>query len=74
MTAFKGRVLLLAGTTVSILHSMAMQAPLKMVTGTRCLWLDVPSRSLATWGTASPINDTGPQKAVTVAVRLRFFA
>ena len=70
VTAFSGSMLLLPGPTVSMLHSIAMQAPLRIVTGTRCVWFDVPSSIRATWGTASPIKETGPQKAVIVAVRI----
>ena len=70
VTAFNGKRLLLPGIIVSILQSIAIHAPLKIVIGTRCLWLDVPSTILATCGTANPIKDTGPQNAVIAAVRI----
>ncbi len=43
-------------------------APQRIVTGSRDLWFELPSMSLAMCGTASPINDIGPQNAVVVAV------
>lgn len=51
-----------------MLQSNATTLPLKIVTGTNCLWLDVPITNLAICGTANPIKDTGPQKAVADAV------
>ena len=48
----------------------AIIPPDNIVTGTKSLWLDVPNINLAICGTASPINDIGPQNAVTAAVNI----
>ena len=68
VTAFKGRILLVPGTVISRLQSKAMHVPVNIVTGTNILWLDEPSINRAMCGTAKPINEMGPQKAVVVAV------
>ena len=68
VTAFNGSILLVPGITISILHNRAIQEPASIVTGTSILWLDEPSISLAICGTASPMKEIGPQKAVVVAV------
>ena len=52
------------------MQSKATAPPLNNVTGNKELWFDVPSNNRATCGTANPMNDTGPQKAVTTAVRI----
>ena len=68
VTAFSGRIVFEPGIIIRILHNSAMIAPAKIVTGSSILWLDVPNISRATCGTASPIKEMGPQKAVVVAV------
>ena len=50
------------------LHSSVVTAPQSSVTGSRVLWFEVPSSRRAMCGTASPMNEMGPQKAVVDAV------
>ena len=66
--AFSGSSIPVPGITVSILQARAMQAPERAVAGTSTRWSEVPSSSRAIWGTARPMKDIGPQKAVTTAV------
>ena len=48
VTAFKGKRLLVPGTTISKLHNRATQAPNSIVTGTNILWLEDPNPKRAT--------------------------
>ena len=66
VTAFSGMMPASPGRMQMKLQSRAMAPPVSMVTGSRELWLEVPSMRRAMCGTASPMNPTGPQKAVTV--------
>ena len=66
--AFRGSTLSLPGNTVRRLHSNATHEPAKIVTGSSIVWFDEPSSRRAICGTASPMNEMGPQKAVAVAV------
>ena len=70
VTAFSGMIPASPGRMQMKLQSRAMAPPVSMVTGSRELWLEVPSMRRAMCGTASPIKEIGPQKAVVVAVRL----
>ena len=58
------------GKVQMILHSKARAAPVKSVTGKRALWFVVCNSSRAICGTANPMNEIGPQYAVTIAVRI----
>lgn len=66
--AFNGIRLPVAGVVLSKLHRRATKPPVIMVQGMRDDWLSVCKSSRAMWGTASPINATGPQYAVVTAV------
>lgn len=68
VTAFSGMIPASPGRMQMKLQSRAMAPPVSMVTGSRELWLEVPSMRRAMCGTASPIKEIGPQKAVVVAV------
>ena len=48
----------------------AINAPPTAVAGINILLFEVPNKILQICGTASPIKDTGPAKAVTAAVRM----
>ena len=68
VTALSGRMLLLPGITVSMLHNSATHEPDMIVAGKSIVWFDEPRTKRAICGTANPINEIGPQKAVAVAV------
>lgn len=67
VTALSGRIVS-AGRMQSRLQSREMAAPVSMVVGRRTLWFSVPNSIRAICGVASPRKDTGPQKAVAIAV------
>ena len=58
------------GSAQMMLHANAIAAPLRIVAGSSTLWSASCVSSLAMWGTAKPMNATGPQKAVVTAVRI----
>ena len=68
--ALMGMVPTDVGSTLTSWHSKAVAAPASMVQGMSTLWLDEFSISRAMCGTTSPMKPIGPQKAVTVAVRM----
>ena len=70
VTAFRGIMPDSPGKMQMRLQSKAMALPANNVTGNKELWLEVPNINLAMCGTANPMNDTGPQKAVVTAVRI----
>lgn len=69
VTALRGMTML-PGMMQMMLHSSAMTAPQSIVAGSSTVWLDVPVSRRAMCGTASPMNATGPQNAVTTAVSM----
>lgn len=68
VTALSGRIVS-PGRMHSILQTIAINAPMRIVQGSNVLWFSDPMNILAMWGTASPMNDTGPQNAVEIAVK-----
>ena len=68
VTALRGMMPASPGRMQIRLQSRAMALPVSRVTGISELWLEVPSISRVIWGTASPMKEMGPQKAVVVAV------
>ena len=66
--ALSGRMVS-CGSMQRMLQRRAMAPPITMVVGRRRLWLSLRQRSRAMWGVASPMNATGPQNAVEMAVR-----
>ena len=64
-----GMMLPSRGRVLSKLQINAKFAPMSIVAGIRTRWYEVPSERRAKCGTANPMNDMGPQKAVVVAVR-----
>ena len=70
VTALSGKIPFPPGRTITMLHSNATQLPVSNVTGNNSLWLEEPSNNRAICGTANPIKEMGPQKAVAVAVRI----
>ena len=58
VTAFSGMIPASPGRMQMKLQSRAMAPPVSMVTGSRELWLEVPSMRRAMCGTASPIKET----------------
>ena len=69
VTAFSGMIKFV-GMTQMRLHSKAIAAPISIVAGNNILWSASLVISLAICGTANPMNDTGPQKAVVMAVKI----
>ena len=63
-----GMMLPSRGRVLNRLQANARFAPMSIVAGIRTLWYEVPSARRAKCGTASPMNEMGPQKAVVVAV------
>ena len=63
-----GMMLPSRGRVLNRLHINAKFAPMSMVAGIRTRWYEVPSDRRAKCGTANPMNEMGPQKAVVVAV------
>ena len=57
VTAFSGMIPASPGRMQMKLQSRAMAPPVSMVTGSRELWLEVPSMRRAMCGTASPIKE-----------------
>ena len=51
-------------------HNNAIAEPHNAVAGNRILWFDVPRSNLDMCGTASPMNEIGPQNAVVTAVSI----
>lgn len=70
VTALMGMMPLSPGRILMIEHNSAMAEPHKAVAGSNTLWLDVPNRRRDICGTASPMNDIGPQNAVVTAVSM----
>ena len=70
VTALSGMMPDSPGKMQMRLQSKATALPVSKVTGSKELWFDVPNISRAMCGTANPMNDTGPQKAVVTAVRI----
>ena len=68
VTALSGSIPVSPGSVQRRLQSRAVALPVSIVTGISVLWLEVPSRRRAMWGTARPMNEIGPQKAVVTAV------
>ena len=69
VTAFSGMIKFV-GITQMRLHNKAIAAPISIVAGSSILWSASLVTSLAMCGTANPMNATGPQKAVVMAVRI----
>lgn len=70
VTALRGMMPMLAGRLQRMLQRRAMAEPHSMVAGSKHWWFSVPSSRRAMCGVASPINETGPQKAVVMAVSM----
>ena len=70
VTAFSGIMPDSPGRIQMRLQSKATALPVSKVTGRSELWFEVPIMRRAICGTANPINETGPQKAVVTAVRM----
>ena len=73
VTAFSGMMPASPGRMQMKLQSRAMAPPVSMVTGSRELWLEVPSMRRAMCGTASPIKELGPQVTCTADVDSQVF-
>ena len=67
VTALRGSTLC-CGNTEMTLQSKATTAPITIVTGISVRWSAVRIISRAMWGTARPMNATGPQYAVLIPV------
>ena len=68
--AAKGSVPLSPDICDAIREKRAKFAPISTQAGNNCLWSAVRKTIRAMCGTVKPINDIGPQRAVTVAVRM----
>ena len=67
VTAFSGNKMPDGNTHISE-QRRPTPPPVRSVAGIRMLWRSVGKNILAMWGTARPINETGPQNAVITAV------
>ena len=70
VTAFNGITPISPGRLQKILHNKAIPDPHMSVPGKSMRWFVVLKNILEICGTARPIKATGPQKAVTTAVRI----
>ena len=70
VTAFRGNCPNDGKPVQMILQHNATTAPQSIVEGIRRRWSEVFNNSLATCGIANPMNATGPQYAVTIAVKI----
>ena len=68
VTALSGMMPPPPGSTQNKLHAKATTAPIKTVEGNSMRWSDTGISRRAMCGTARPMNETGPQHAVTTAV------
>ena len=68
VTELRGSIPPATGTEHITLHTKAMTAPKRIVNGRSTRWLSVFIKRREICGTASPMNETGPQKAVTTDV------
>ena len=70
VTALIGIALSLPGRFEIISLARSVIAPVRIHPGIRILWFVVLKTNLTIWGTAIPINPSGPQKAVTLPARM----
>ena len=68
VTALRGIMPPCDGIVQKRLQSRATTLPASMEAGISSLWSDACINSRATCGTARPMNEIGPQKAVTMDV------
>ena len=68
VSALRGSTFPFSGRWATTLQSKAMVAPHRIETGMRWRWSAVRKVRRAACGTARPMNEMGPQKAVTMAV------
>src|SRR5687768_14563334 len=68
--AFRGKVAFDQGISAISADTSAINAPMRIVAGTRIRWSEVLKRLRHKWGTANAKNAIGPQKAVTVPAKI----